>query len=143
MIVYLDTSAVVPLLVAEPASTFCRQLWDDADAVVTCRLTYVEASAALAQAERLGRMTKPHRHAALILLDRLWIEFDLVDIDDTLVHLAASLAAEHALRGYDAIHAAAATQLDDTDMVAASGDRTLLRAWRALYLATADTNACE
>ncbi|MGH8828501.1 MAG: hypothetical protein ACRDVZ_13095, partial [Jiangellaceae bacterium] len=32
---YLDTSAFVPLLVAEPSSESCRRFWHDADAVVT------------------------------------------------------------------------------------------------------------
>lgn len=56
MIGYLDTSAIVALLVAEPGSAACRRFWDDADAVVTCRIAYVEAAAALAQAERTGRL---------------------------------------------------------------------------------------
>ncbi|HEY0640458.1 MAG TPA: type II toxin-antitoxin system VapC family toxin [Pseudonocardiaceae bacterium] len=139
--VYLDTSAVVPLVVAETASDFCRELWDSADAVVTCRLTYVEAAAALAQAERLGRVEPPQRRAALSLLDRLWPEFDIVEVDDSLVRAAADVALRQALRGYDAVHCAAAVQLDAPDLVAASGDRKLLAAWRSLRLATADTNA--
>ncbi|HEY5854858.1 MAG TPA: type II toxin-antitoxin system VapC family toxin [Aldersonia sp.] len=57
MIGYLDTSALVPLLVAEPISPACRRLWDDADAVVSCRLMYVEVAAALAQAQRMDRLS--------------------------------------------------------------------------------------
>jgi uncharacterized protein len=53
---YLDTSAFVPLLVAEPGSPACRRFWDDADTVVSCRLLYVEAAAALAQAQRMARL---------------------------------------------------------------------------------------
>lgn len=56
MIGYLDTSAIVPLLVAEQASAACRRFWDDADAVVSCRLLYVQAAAALAQAHRMQRL---------------------------------------------------------------------------------------
>jgi predicted nucleic acid-binding protein len=139
LIVYLDTSAVVPLLVTESASTFCRRLWDEADAVTTVRLTYVEAAAALAQAQRLDRLRPTQHQDALRLLDRLWMEFELVEIDDALVRRAAALADECALRGYDAVHCAAAEQLDDHDLVAAAGDRKLLEAWRDVGLATADT----
>ena len=57
MILYLDTSAFVPLLIAEPTSQTCGALWDAADRLATTRLTQVEAAAALAMAERLGRST--------------------------------------------------------------------------------------
>lgn len=50
MIGYLDASAFVPLLIAEPGSAACRRFWNDADSVVSSRLLYVETAAALAQA---------------------------------------------------------------------------------------------
>ena len=141
MIVYFDTSAVVPLLVAESGSAFCRRLWDDGDAVTTSQLTYVETAAALAQGERMGRMKSNEHRAALRSLDRLWAEFDVIDVDHPLARRAAELAGDFALRGYDAVHCASAEQLEDNDLVAASGDRKLLHAWRELGLATADTCA--
>lgn len=107
----LDTSAFIPLLIAEPASNACRRFWDDADDVVACRLMFVGSAAALAQAARGGRMT-PRRHATgLDLLDRLWSEVDVIDIDDVLARRAAVLAARFALRGYDAVHGAAAERV--------------------------------
>jgi uncharacterized protein len=57
VIAYFDTSAVMPLLIAEPGSDRAAALWDGADRVVSVRLVYPEARAALAQAERLGRLT--------------------------------------------------------------------------------------
>lgn len=42
MIGYFDTSALVLLLIAEPASAVCWRLGDDSDAVVTPRLSYAE-----------------------------------------------------------------------------------------------------
>ncbi|ORV18583.1 twitching motility protein PilT [Mycobacterium celatum] len=44
------------------------------------------------------------------------------------------------MRGYDAVHAASAEQLDDDDVAAASGDQALLTAWMELGMATYDTN---
>ncbi|OBF86409.1 twitching motility protein PilT [Mycobacterium sp. 852002-51163_SCH5372311] len=44
------------------------------------------------------------------------------------------------MRGYDAVHCASAQQLDDDDVVAASGDERLLAAWLKLGMATYDTN---
>lgn len=141
MIGYFDTSALVPLLIAEPSSGVCRRLWDDADAVVTTRLSYVEAAAALAQALRLRRLTEQSHGAARRILDELWSEFDVIDVDDVVVRRAAQLAHHCGLHGYDAVHCASAEQLDDDDLVVAAGDEKLLDACRSLGMATADVNS--
>ncbi len=140
MIGYLDTSAFVPLLVVEPSTPLCRRFWDDADAVVSSRLLYVEAAAALAQAVRIGRIAGEDGRSAMTLLDELWGEFEVVEVDELLVGQAADLAQCYALRGYDAVHCASAQQLDDDDVVVAAGDRTLLTAWTTLGMSTLDTN---
>ncbi|MGH3587266.1 MAG: type II toxin-antitoxin system VapC family toxin, partial [Pseudonocardia sp.] len=136
---YLDTSAFVPLLVAEPTSPACRRFWNDADTVVSCRLLYVEAAAALAQAERMRRIDDIRHGQARDLLDALWSEMDVLEIDEPLARSAAAAAHDLALRGYDSVHCAAAEQLADEDFVAASGDRRLLAAWRECGVATYDT----
>jgi uncharacterized protein len=138
LIVYLDASAVVPLLVAGPASDFCRHLWDQGEALTTSRLTYVETAAALAHAERAGRVTADEHRAVREALDRLWAEFDVIEVDSKVVGRAAALAVDFALSGYAAVHCASAEQLDDNDLVAATVDRKLLDAWRKLGLSTAD-----
>lgn len=140
MIGYLDTSAFVPLLIAEPGSASCRRFFDDADTVVSSRLTYVETAAALGQARRLDRITTRIHQESLRSLDELWAQLDVVEADEHLIRDAAQLAHQHDLRGYDAVHCASARQLDDDDLVAATGDRRLLRAWLALGIATYDTN---
>ena len=140
LIAYLDTSAVVPLLVTEPGSDLCQRIWDDADTVVSSRLLYVEAAAALAQARRLRRLTARQHSAALVLVDELWDQIDVVEVDDALARQAADLAHRLALRGYDAVHCAAAHQLADPDLVAVTGNRQLLDAWHQLGLATVDVN---
>ena len=139
MIGYFDTSAFVPLLVAEPGSAFSRQLWDSSDSVVTSRLLYVETAAALAQALRLGRIVRRDHRVALRLLDQLWAEFEVVEADSRVVRRAAELAHSEALRGYDAVHVASAEQITDDDLVVASGDHALLAACARLGLSTADT----
>jgi uncharacterized protein len=143
LIGYLDTSAFVPLLIAEPSSASCRRFWDDADAVVSSRLLYVETAAALAQARRMERLTARNHRASLRLLDQLWAELDIVDVDQPVVTRAAALAQHLGLRGYDAVHCSSAEQLDDDDLVAASGDQRLIQAWAALGVAVFDTNAPE
>ncbi|WP_152366150.1 type II toxin-antitoxin system VapC family toxin [Microlunatus speluncae] len=141
MIGYLDTSAFVPLVVAEPTSGLCGRFWDDADSVVSCRLTYPETAAALAQAQRMGRLTEPGLDASLRLVAELWREIEVVEVDQVLVERAAILARRFQLRGYDAVHCASAEQIDDNDVVAAAGDGKLISAWRELGLMTFDPNA--
>lgn len=143
MITYFDTSAFVPLLITEPSSDACRRLWDEADDVVSVRLLYVEAAAALAQALRLGRLTKDGHRSALRILDRMWTELDIVEVDETVVERGAQLAYTCALRGYDAVHGAAAEQLDDGELVVASGDDRLLEACTMLGMSTADVNTSQ
>jgi predicted nucleic acid-binding protein len=138
---FLDTSAFVPLLIAEPSSESCRRFWDDADTVVSSRLLYVETAAALAQARRMDRLTADEHRESLQLLEQLWSEVDIAEVDEAVVARAAVLAHECALRGYDAVHCASAEQLDDEDLVAASGDQALLAAWIKLGMATFDSNA--
>ncbi len=138
MILYADTSAVVPLLIAEPTSQACGELWDAADVIVATRLLYVEASAALAQAQRLDRISPAEQREALSILDELWSVVDVIELGEGLMTAASTMAMIHGLQGYDATHCAAAVALKDDELVAASADRRLLSAWRAEGLATCD-----
>lgn len=141
MIVYLDTSAFVPLLVEEPTSDRCGELWDDADRLVTTRLTFVESTAALAMAERLDRITRGEHQAGRRRLTELWPEIDLIELDEPLMVAASDAATRHGLRGYDAVHCAAALAVDDDQLVAGAGDRRLLDAWGREGVAVLDTGA--
>lgn len=141
MIAYLDTSALVPLLIDEPASAICARLWDDADDIVSVRIAYVEAAAALAQAHRLGRLKRAEQRKAVTLLDQTWSQMQIVEIDQALMHRAGVLADAQRLRGYDATHCAGAESINDAEVVAASGDAQLLSAWRALGMNTLDVNS--
>jgi hypothetical protein len=140
LIAYLDTSAFVPLIVQEPGSASCRRIWNDADVVISSRLLYVETTAALAQARRMKRLTLRTHRASNALLERLWPELDVIEVDETMMRRAAALADEFGLRGYDAVHCASIEPLDDADVVGAAGDRQILQAWSALGIATFDSN---
>ena len=137
MIAYFDTSAVVPLLVAEPGSVRAATLWDGADRAVSVRLLYPEGRAALAQAQRLGRLTARQLRAAVAELEARYVELDLIELDDALARRAGHLAELHGLRGYDAMHLAAADRVRDPDLVVVAGDRALLTAAIAEGMATA------
>lgn len=131
MIAYFDTSAIVPLLIAETGTDAAGRLWDDAERVVTTRLAWVEARAALASAARLGRVSAPQLKASKRELGHLLIQVDLVEVDDDLVSRAGDLAESLALRAYDAVHLAAAQRVLDDDLVVVAGDRALVAAAEA------------
>ncbi len=141
MIAYFDTSALIPLLVDERGSERASRLWDVADNVVAVRLIYAEARAALAQAARLGRLAAADLATAIDALEGLYANLDLLEVDERLVRRAGELAQHHALRGYDAVHLAAAERIRDDTTVMVAGDRDLCTAARTLGMAVADTSA--
>jgi predicted nucleic acid-binding protein len=140
VILYVDTSALVPLLIDQSTSDACGELWDAADNVTATRLAYIEAAAALAMAKRMGRITTSKARAGRSVLDDLWQVVDVIELDHELMSAAATLAVAHGLRGYDATHCAAAVAVKDDQFVAASGDARLLAAWRAEGIAVRDTS---
>ena len=141
MIAYFDTSALIPLLVDEPGSERSSRLWDVADNVVAVRLIYAEARAALAQATRLGRLAATDLATAIDALEGLYANLDLLEVDEGLVRRAGELAQDHALRGYDAVHLAAAERIRDDVTVMVAGDHDLCTAAETLGMAVANTFA--
>jgi uncharacterized protein len=128
VIAYFDTSAVVPLLVEEPTTEQCSRLWDSAARILTVRLTYPEARAALASAERAGRLTRSQLATAVADLEGLFEQIDVIELGGDLARTAGGLAQHHGLRGYDAVHLAAALAAADDDLVLVTGDADLAAA---------------
>ncbi|MFT4136042.1 type II toxin-antitoxin system VapC family toxin [Microbacterium sp.] len=139
MIVFLDTSAIVPLLVEESTSARCERLWRDADGIAASALAYVEVHTALAQAARQGRLSAAALEQVCESFEELWDQIVAITPSDGIIRSAARLGARHALRGYDAVQCATALAAASDDFVAVSGDRDLLRAWTDLGLVTVDT----
>ena len=137
MIAYFDTSAVIPLLVDEPASEAVEEMWKAASRVVTVRLLYPEARAALARAFREGRLTSRHHRLTVAALERLDSQLDHVEITADLAMRAGELAEAEALRGYDAVHLAAADAVADDDLVMVTGHAALRAAAARIGIATA------
>ncbi len=139
MIAYFDTSAFIPLIIDEPSSAACLRLWNDATRAVSVRLLYAEARAALAQAQRMARLSRRQLAEAVGRLDELIGQVDHVEVTERLVRSAGAVAESHQLRGYDAVHLAAAQSISDGDTVLASGDRQLIEAGMHSGLAVALT----
>ena len=140
MIAYFDTSAVIPLLIGEPSSATCARVWNDAARSISVRLLYPEARTALARAERMGRITKRQHESAVAELEAIVTEIDHVEITAELARHAGHLAQAHQLRGYDAVHLAAAIAALDAELVIVTGDNDLAGAARSLGLPVALTS---
>lgn len=140
MIAYLDTSALIPLVIEEPGSQRAGRVWDTAEHVLSVRLVYAEARAALAQAVRLGRLAGAELAGTVAGLDELYDQLAVIEVDDALVRRAGELAELHALRGYDAVHLGAAERVANDTTVLVAGDRDLLAAAATLGLALVDTS---
>ena len=111
MMLYLDTSALVKLYVDEPMSGELTTAVDEAEAVATSLLAYAESRAAFARARREARLSaQGYRHVVEAFVED-WTRYIAVQVTDRLVKDAGDLAAQRALRGYDALHLASALSL--------------------------------
>ena len=130
MILYLDTSALVKLYVEEVDSEKVTTWVGDAYAVATSLIAYVEARAAFARGWREGVLTGAQLRRVVSSFDEDWARYTAIAITDALVRRAGGLAQRHRLRGYDAIHLAAALEVWREGSAPAFGcfDGTLSRA---------------
>lgn len=105
---FWDASAVVPLLVGEPATGLVRRvLAEDSDLVVWWA-TKVEAASALARMEREGALEKEDARVAQRLLEEIWSGIVEVQPGERVRSTALRLLRTHRLRAADALQLAAA-----------------------------------
>ena len=129
MITYVDTSVLLKVLVDdEVGGEAAQRLWLESDYLVCAEIGYTEARAALASAHRSGRLDDHALRTAKRQLGALWEQIDIVPVTTELVHTAGDLAEIEALRGYDAVHLAAAIAAHVT--VVATADTNLFEAAR-------------
>ncbi len=125
MITYVDTSTLLKLIIDEEGSDRAELIWQAADTLASVSLIVVEARAALAAAHRHGHLTIPEHRRAKATLAILVGDLHLITVTDELLEQAANLAETEALRGYDAVHLAAALSV------------------QAMLLTSADTALCD
>ena len=130
MIVYLDASALVKRYVAEAGSAEVEALIGEAQATGTAVLSRAEVAAALAKAARVGLVTRESALKALKSFNADWEHLIRLQFGEPLAARAATLAWEHGLRGYDAVHLATALVWRETlgeTVTVATYDRELWR----------------
>ena len=137
MIAYFDTSAFVKLVIAEAGSGEVGRIWDVASRAVSSVLLYPESRAALAKARRDHRLSRAAFDTAVEDFEALWAGVERVLVSVPLATRAGTLAHEHALRGYDAVHLASAEAIATEEAVFVAADGPLCAAARQLGLAVA------
>ena len=121
MILYLDASALVKRYVDEPDSTMVSRAITEAESTGTALISRAEVAAALAKAVRVKALTAEEAVAGIHVFRSEWPALVRIQITEIVVGRADSLAWDHGLRGYDAVHLAAACVWQD-----ALGERVTL-----------------
>ena len=120
-VVYLDSSAIVKLVVREPETFALLAFLETGHMMVTSALARVEVVRAV---RRHGRPATTRAHEVLDGLSQ-------IALDDPLLDSAAAIDA-HELRSLDAIHIASAQQLEGELDALVSYDERMLTAAQAL-----------
>jgi uncharacterized protein len=110
---YWDTSALVPLVVAEAETPSMRALLEEDHEIVTWALTSVEFASAIERRARqgeLGPVARRQAHTRLRQLAELWDEITSVEV---VRRRALGVLARHELRAADAVQLGAALAIAD------------------------------
>ena len=111
MTLYLDTSSLVKLYVAEPDTEAVRRLVDDAAIVATSQIAYPETRAALARRRREGALSPRAFATARRTFEADWARYFAVEVTASLCREAGELAERLRLRGYDSVHLASFAEI--------------------------------
>jgi len=134
VILYLDASALVKRYVAEPGSTEVGEALATAKALATALISRAEVVAALAKTVRVGALSEEEAQGCAQVFRNEWPDLMRLQITELVVARADTLAWSHGLRGYDAVHLAAASVWQD-----ALGERVTMATFdRRLWSAARD-----
>lgn len=120
MTTYVDGSAIVKRIAAQPGSDVAGAVWDRAELVASSAIAFPEARAALAQAHRDGELDGHELHEAACALERVFADAAVIPVSVELAVTAGGLAEQHGLDAADALHLAAALSLDAPRVVIAT-----------------------
>jgi uncharacterized protein len=110
---YWDTSALVPLVVAEAETERMRSLLDEDHQIVTWALSSVEFASAIERRARQGELSTTARRQALERLRELADVWDEITALEPVRRRAVAVLARHELRAADAIQLGAALTVAD------------------------------
>jgi predicted nucleic acid-binding protein len=136
MILYLDSSVLAKLYVDEDGSDEASQEAAEATTLVTSALAFPEVTAMFARRRRERVMTTKEVATAVARFREDWASIMAVTLDADLTLAAGRLAAEHGLKGADAVHLASFERIlattEDDDVRFLCADERLSKAARKL-----------
>lgn len=106
MILYLDTSSLVKVYIAEAGSDDVRALVEGATVVATSRIAYLELRAALARRRRERALRPADFTMAKRAFEADWPRYVVVDVTAAICRDAGELSEQYGLRGFDSVHLA-------------------------------------
>ncbi len=130
MILFVDTSALVKLYIAEPGSEQMREAVAQEPSVAVSRLAFAEIHATFARRRREGLLLASELEQLRLRFADDWEELMQVAIGDELLDLVPGLCERNPLRGADALQLASALLLRQggLETTFAGSDRSLLEA---------------
>lgn len=120
MNLYLDTSALIKRYINEPETENVRAWIKTANIITAGILTRAETAAGLTCLHHRGVITQEDYRLALESFHLDWTGYQRIPINEELIARADFLACQHGLRGYDAVHLAAALTWQESLMAPVS-----------------------
>lgn len=115
MKIFIDSSALIKLIVTEPGSQEVQQFMaerivEENHIFVTAPITKSEVKAGLAAMRRGGHLSKPKFESAVIKVRELWKFFFVPEVTTALIDNSGELGLNHKLKGCDAFQLASALE---------------------------------
>jgi predicted nucleic acid-binding protein len=108
MMLYVDTSALIKRYVDEDGSGRVNALWDGATGIASSAVAFAETIATLNRKLREGVLSNREYSRTVTSFKSDYRRIILVPVSEELNERIETLARNHVLRGFDAIHLASA-----------------------------------
>ena len=148
-IYYFDTSALIKLYIDEQGSDWVQAIYDiRSEKIIIAKIGIVETAAALTRRERMREISSELQKSLYSkMLEDTNSRFQVMAVSDEIIYSAAALTQRHPLRGYDAVHLAAALEINryfelnrTTPLTFVSADEKLCQSASAEALKTENPN---
>lgn len=138
MILFLDTSALVKIYLAEPGSERMREAVTREEPQAVSVLAFAEVHATFARRRREALLLAPEHEQLQLAFADDWEELTQVQVGAAVLEFVPGLCKRHPLWGADAVHLASALFLreEGLEVLFACSDRNLLEAAAAEGLPT-------
>ncbi len=139
MILFLDTSALIKLYIAEPGSVAMQRRISE-ELISVSQLTYAEAHATFGRRRREDLLTDDEFRLVIDNFEQDWQTALQIPISEQVLSLVPDLCRDHPLRGADALQLAAALTIhrQGVEVHFATNDQRLLDAAEAEGLTVFD-----